>query len=98
MSNNVLKSELERWADQPHEISLHQVRLVSTEAIESRKENERLRAENERLREEIERLQNMLLDEPARTALDSDYDRREDRERELLEQIRKADHEAGRGP
>ena len=40
----------------------------------------------------------LTISDAARADLDSDYDRREDRERELLEQIRKDDYEAGRGP
>ena len=35
-SNNLLDSELEDWADQPHSINLSQVRLICEELIESR--------------------------------------------------------------
>ena len=56
-------------------------------------ENDLLYTEIDLLYTEIERLRAAV-----RTALDSDYDSREDRERQLLEQIKKADYEAGRGP
>tara|TARA_R110002020_G_scaffold206487_1_gene411837 strand:+ start:1729 stop:1989 length:261 start_codon:yes stop_codon:yes gene_type:complete len=79
---------------------IHKSWGLSDMGIKAANEIERLRAmndflhtENDLLYTEIERLRAAV-----RPALDSDYDRREDRERQLLEQIKKADYEAGRGP